>query len=83
MCNETSDDIKVMSAGAATGTAGSIGAVSAMGTVAGLSATGITSGLAAIGALVGGGMVAGVCVVASAPVIVGGTAYGLYKANQD
>ena len=40
----------------------------------GLSAAGITSGLAAAGALVGGGMVAGIAVLAAPAVILGGAA---------
>lgn len=54
--------------GGGVGGAGSFAALYALGT-AGLSAAGITSGLAAAGALVGGGMVAGVFVLA-APVAV-------------
>ena len=48
-------------------------ALYALGTV-GLSAAGITSGLAAAGALVGGGMVAGVFVLAAPVAILGGGA---------
>lgn len=44
------------------------------GTVVGLSAAGITSGLAAAGALIGGGMAAGVAVLAAPAVVLGGTA---------
>lgn len=47
------------------------------GSVAGLSAAGITSGLAAAGALVGGGMAAGVAVLAAPAVILGGAGVGL------
>lgn len=54
--------------GGGVGGVGSFAALYALGT-AGLSAAGITSGLAAAGALVGGGMVAGVFVLA-APVAV-------------
>ena len=43
------------------------------GSVAGLSAAGITSGLAAAGSLVGGGMAAGVAVLAAPAVVLGGT----------
>ena len=50
-----------------------------MGTVGGLGATGITSGLAAVGGVLGGGMLTGLCVVAAAPVVAGGAAYGAYK----
>ena len=54
--------------GAGIGGVGSFAALYGLGTV-GLSAAGITSGLAAIGSFVGGGMVAGVFVMA-APVVV-------------
>jgi len=54
-------------------------AVSASGAVVGLSAAGITSGLAGMGALVGGGMVAGIAIVASIPMAVGGIGYGIMK----
>lgn len=68
--------------GAAAGTAGSIGAVSAAGSVAGLSGAGITSGLAAIGGTVGGGMASGVVIATAAPVAAAAAAavgYGVYK----
>lgn len=55
--------------GAGIGGVGSFVALYGMGSVVGLSAAGITSGLAAAGGLVGGGMVAGVFVLA-APVAV-------------
>ncbi len=54
-------------------------AISASGAVAGLSAAGITSGLAAIGAVVGGGMTAGVAVLAAVPIAVGAAGYGIIK----
>jgi hypothetical protein len=70
-------------AGAVAGSAGTIAAVSVMGTAAGLSGAGISSGLAAVGALVGGGMGAGVLVVATAPVLAAAAAgYTTYKAGQ-
>jgi putative uncharacterized protein (fragment) len=47
------------------------------GSVAGLSAAGITSGLAAAGALIGGGMAAGVAVLAAPAVILGGVGVGV------
>ena len=66
--------------GVATGTAGSIGAVSALGTTAGLSGAGITSGLAAIGATVGGGAATGVAIAAAIPVAAAAAVgYGVYK----
>ena len=55
--------------GAGIGGVGSFAALYGLGSVVGLSAAGITSGLAAAGSLVGGGMVAGVFVLA-APVAV-------------
>lgn len=51
--------------GAGLGGVGSFAAMYGLGTVVGLSAAGITSGLAAAGALVGGGMAAGVFVLAA------------------
>ena len=54
--------------GAGIGGIGSFAALYGLGTV-GLSAAGITSGLATIGSVIGGGMVAGVFVMA-APVVV-------------
>ena len=57
--------------GAGAGGVGSFAALYALGTV-GLSAAGITSGLAAAGALVGGGMVAGVFVLAAPVAVLGG-----------
>ena len=71
---------KATIAGAGAATAGGIAAVSAAGTTAGLSAAGITSGLAAIGGTVGGGMAAGIVVVAAAPVAAAtALGYGIYK----
>ena len=55
--------------GAGIGGVGSFAALYGLGSVVGLSAAGITSGLAAAGSIVGGGMVAGVFVLA-APVAV-------------
>lgn len=51
--------------GAGIGGIGSFAALYGLGSVVGLSAAGITSGLATAGALVGGGMVAGVFVLAA------------------
>ncbi|MEG1531414.1 MAG: hypothetical protein RSC15_07305 [Lactococcus sp.] len=47
------------------------------GSVVGLSAAGITSGLAAAGALIGGGMVAGIAVLAAPAVILGTIGVGV------
>ena len=54
-------------------------AVSASGAVAGLSAAGIASGLAAIGGIVGGGMAAGIVVVAALPIAAGVLGFGIVK----
>lgn len=51
--------------GAGIGGIGSFAALYGLGSVVGLSAAGITSGLAAAGSIVGGGMVAGVFVLAA------------------
>lgn len=70
--------------GAAGGVGGGLAAVYFMGTV-GFSGAGIVSGLAAIGALVGGGMLAGIAVVATVPVILGGggaAAVRYYRSKQ-
>lgn len=47
------------------------------GSVVGLSAAGITSGLAAAGALIGGGMAAGIAVLAAPAVALGGAGVGI------
>lgn len=47
------------------------------GSVVGLSAAGITSGLAAAGALIGGGMAAGIAVLAAPAVVLGGIGVGV------
>ena len=47
------------------------------GSVVGLSAAGITSGLAAAGALIGGGMVAGIAVLAAPAVLLGAVGVGV------
>lgn len=65
--------------GAAVGTVGAIGAVSASGAVVGLSAAGISSGLAAIG----GSMVGGVVVAIAAPAAVGAVfSYAIYRLSR-
>lgn len=58
--------------GAGIGGVGSFAALYGLGSVVGLSATGITSGLAAAGSIVGGGMVAGVFVLAAPVAVLGG-----------
>lgn len=62
--------------GAGIGGAVSFGALYGLGTV-GLSAAGITSGLAAAGSIVGGGMVAGVGVLAAPAVVLGIGGYAI------
>ena len=62
-------DVLAGALGAGIGGVGSFAALFFCGSVVGLSAAGITSGLAAAGAIVGGGMVAGIFVLA-APVTV-------------
>ena len=51
--------------------------------VTGLSAAGITSGLAAIGAVVGGGMMAGICAVAAAPLLAGFLVWKAFSGFED
>ena len=82
MTRKDKDDLvaKIMaSGGSACTVAGMISLISASGVVAGLSAAGITSGLAAIGGIIGGGMLAGIAVVAAAPLVVGAILYSLCK----
>lgn len=63
-------------AGAGVGAAVSFAALYTLGT-AGLSAAGITSGLAAAGAVVGGGMVAGIGVLAAPVAVLAVSGYGI------
>lgn len=71
----------VLSGAIGAGLGGGIGfAALYYGGTVGLSAAGITSGLAAAGGLVGGGMVAGMAVLAAPAVILGGA--GIYLAKQ-
>lgn len=70
---------KFIAAGGSTMTVGGMIAVISAYGVPGLSAAGIASGLATIGALVGGGMVAGIAVCSTAPLVVGGTLYAACK----
>ena len=69
--------------GAGVGGAASFSALYFGGTVTGLSAAGITSGLAAAGSILGGGMVAGVFVLAAPIAILGGATYGLTTAHNN
>ena len=68
-----------VTAGGAIGFGSIASAVGASGSVLGLSAAGISSGLAAIGGAVGGGMVAGVAVIAAIPLAAGAIGYGIIK----
>ena len=70
---------KVMSTlgGAGTGVAGSVGLVSLAGSGTGTAV--VTSGLAAIGSVVGGGMLAGLGIVAAIPIAAGAVGYGGYR----
>ncbi|EIM1706455.1 hypothetical protein ACSZNH_08045 [Aeromonas dhakensis] len=74
-----SDDIKeVLAAAGGVGAGAGIGFAGLyFGGMTGLSAAGITSGLAAAGSLVGGGMAAGVAVLAAPAVLLGVGAYAL------
>ena len=65
--------------GSGIGALGSLGALYFGGKVVGLSAAGITSGLSAAGALVGGGMAAGIGVLAAPVAILGVGAYAITK----
>ena len=59
------------------GGVGSFAALYGLGSVVGLSAAGITSGLAAAGGIVGGGMAAGVFVLAAPVAVLGGVGVGV------
>lgn len=78
MSNEKAG-IASTAAGGVAGIAGSVGTVAAAGSVTGLGAAGITSGLAAVGSIVGGGMAAGLAVVAAAPIAAAGAGYGIFR----
>ena len=69
-------EILVAAAGMGAGAAGSFVALGSLG-VAGYSAVGITTGLATAGSLVGGGMVAGIGVLAAPVAILGVGGYAL------
>jgi hypothetical protein len=68
--------------GSGVGAAGSLSALYLAGTT-GFSAAGITSGLASAGALVGGGMVAGVAVLALPVAILGVAGYAISKKRRN
>jgi len=69
--------------GASGGAASSFVALIFLGKVTGLSAAGITSGLAAAGSIIGGGMVAGIGVLAAPVAILGVAGYGLAKKRRN
>ena len=62
--------------GAGIGGAGSLAVLSGLG-VSGLSAAGVTSGLAAVGSIVGGGVAAGLCIVAAPAVVLAAGGVGI------
>ncbi|KPM59452.1 hypothetical protein HB13667_25165 [Pseudomonas putida] len=68
--------------GSSAGAAGSLGALYLLG-YTGLSAAGISSGLATAGALVGGGMVAGIGVLAAPIALLGVGGYALMKKRKN
>lgn len=68
-------------AGAGVGAAASFAALYGLG-VTGLSAAGITSGLAAAGTIIGGGMVAGIGVLAAPIAVLGVAGYALVNHNR-
>ena len=69
--------------GAALGGSASFTALFFGGSVTGLSAAGVTSGLAAAGAVVGGGMVAGVFVLAAPVVVLSVVGYAIAKRRRN
>jgi len=69
--------------GSALGAGGSLAALSFIGAVSGLSAAGITSGLAAAGSIVGGGMAAGIGVLAAPVAILGVAGYAIAKSMKN
>jgi hypothetical protein len=87
--NELENDYPGITEGLATalgsgvGAAGSLAALYGLGSVTGLSAAGITSGLATAGSIVGGGMVAGIGVLAAPIAILGVGAYAIAKKKKN
>jgi len=82
---KTDEMVKAVLAGgtSALTVGGMVALISSLGVVSGLSAAGITSGLAAIGAIVGGGMIAGVCAVAAAPIAAGLLVWNVLSGSGD
>ena len=83
IANSAIPDVLAGALGAGVGGIASFGALYGLG-VAGLSAAGITSGLAAAGAVVGGGMVAGIFVLAApiAALAAGGVGVAAHLKNK-
>lgn len=79
IANSAIPEVLTGALGAGIGGIGSFAALYGLGTV-GLSAPGITSGLYAAGTLVGGGMVAGIFVLAAPIAILAGTGVGVASA---
>ncbi|MCQ2294603.1 MAG: hypothetical protein MJZ67_03020 [Bacteroidales bacterium] len=81
----TSDIPEVLGAvgGAVIGGAGGFAALYFGGSVVGLSAAGITSGLAAAGSIVGGGMVAGIGVLAAPVAVLGCVGYAVIHNSKE
>jgi len=66
-------------AGAVTGAVAGVGGVLAGGAAGTSGAAALTSGLAAVGSAIGGGMLAGIGMVAAAPIAFGAAGFGVYK----
>ena len=75
--NSAMPEVLAGALGGGLGAAGSFAALYALGSVAGLSAAWIASGLAAAGAVVGGGMAAGIFVLAAPVAILAGAGVGI------
>ncbi len=77
IATSTIPEVLAGSLGVGTGAGAGFAALYLGGSVVGLSAAGITSGLAAAGALIGGGMVAGIAVLAAPAVVLGSAGVGI------
>lgn len=77
------EEVVAGAVGVGTGTAIGFAGLYLGGSVVGLSAAGITSGLAAAGALIGGGMVAGIAVLAAPAVLLGTAGVGIASHIKD
>ena len=76
-------DAAAAAVGSTLGGAASFTALYFGGSVVGLSAAGMTSGLAAAGAIIGGGMAAGMAVLAAPVAILGVFGYGIAKKRRN